>query len=62
MKNLTDDFGRACSELRKLPYSLDGNILVGRASFDREIAYRRKEILKGREFELPVWDSLKIYE
>lgn len=57
----TDDFGRKCSELRLMPYSGGGNILVGRASYEREIQYRKEEIAKGRAFNLPTWDSLKIY-
>lgn len=58
----TDDFGVKCSEMRLLPYSADGNILVSRQSFEKEMRYRREEIKKGREFYLPAWESLKIYE
>lgn len=62
LNTFTDDFGRKCSELRLLPYGGSGNILVGRASFDKEIQYRKEEIAKGRTFDLPTWDSLKIHE
>lgn len=63
MRNtLTDDFGRKCSELRLMPYGGDGNILVGRASYNKEIEHRKEEIKKGREFKLPSWDSLKVHE
>jgi hypothetical protein len=58
----TDDFGVKCSEMRYLPYSADGNILVSKQSYQKEMRYRREEIEKGREFLLPKWESLKIYE
>jgi hypothetical protein len=57
----SDDHGVACSEMRYLPYSSDGNILVCKQSYYKEIAYRKGEIKKGRVFNLPPWNSLKIY-
>jgi len=64
MKNtFTDDHNRKCSEIRKLPYgNSGGNMLVGRVSYEKEMEYRRGEIKLGRAYELPSWDSLKIYE
>jgi hypothetical protein len=64
MKNqstFTDDHGVSCSEMHYLPYSSDGNILVSRKSYEKEMTYRRGEIKQGRAYQLPSWDSLKIY-
>jgi hypothetical protein len=57
----TDDYNVMCSEMRLLPYSSDGNILVSRKSYEKEMEYRRAEIKQGRPYELPSWESLKIY-
>lgn len=58
---LTDDFNIECFEMRYLPYSADGNILVSKQSYEKEMAYRREEIKNGRKFLLPKWESLKVY-
>jgi hypothetical protein len=58
----TDDFGVKCSEMRYLPYCDQGNILVSKQSYEREMLYRRAEIKQGREFLLPKWEDLKIYQ
>jgi hypothetical protein len=47
--------------MRYLPYSSDGNIMVSRKAYEREMEFRRGEIKLGRPYELPSWDSLKIY-
>jgi hypothetical protein len=57
----TDDHGIKCSEMRFLPYSSDGNILVSKASYDKEMRYRRERIKEGVHYELPAWETLKIY-
>lgn len=57
----TDDHGIKCSEMRFLPYGGDGNILVSRASYDKEIKWRKERIENGVPFELPAWETLKIF-
>jgi len=49
----TDDFGVKCFEMRYLPYSSDGNILVSQQSFEKEMRYRRGEIKKGQGIFAP---------
>lgn len=57
----TDDFGIKCSEMRILPYGGDGNILVSKQSYEKEMKWRKERIKNGVPFELPAWESLKIY-
>jgi hypothetical protein len=58
---IVDDKGVVCTEVRLLPYGGGGNIIVGRASYDIEIAYRKKRIREGVHYDLPSWENLKIY-
>lgn len=57
----TDDHNIPCDEMRVLPYSSDGNILVSRASYIKEMRFRREQNSKGIPFDLPSWESLKVY-
>lgn len=57
----TDDHGIKCSEMRYLPYGGDGNILVSKQSYDKEIKWRKEHIKNGVEFESPAWEALKVY-
>ena len=58
---MTDDHGFECTEVRVLPYGGGGNILCGRQGYEREIAFRKSRIKAGVAFDLPAWESLKIY-
>ena len=58
----TDDLNKPCDEMRYLPYSKDGNILVCHSSYLREITWRKEQIKAGRPYDLPTWESLKIYK
>ena len=58
---MLDDFGNECREVRKLPYGGPGNILCGKAGYDREMTFRRERIKAGVPFDLPSWESLKVY-
>lgn len=52
------------SAVRILPYSGGGNLILCRACFDHEIAYRRErnhQLTDDCKFLLPTWESLEIY-
>jgi len=41
-----------------------GNIILCRACYEYEIAYRKErnaELSAGCQFDLPAWESLKVY-
>ena len=57
----TDDKNVECNEMRFLPYSSDGNILVCYRSYCEEIRWRKWQIEAGVPFDLPSWESLKVY-
>lgn len=51
-------------EVRVLPVGGDGNAILCKACFVREIAFRRErneELTEGSKFDLPAWDRLKVY-
>lgn len=52
----------ATGEVRVLPYGGGGNLILCRACFDHEIAWRKE---RNREvhspFNLPLWNSLSVY-
>lgn len=56
-----DDFGRFCPMIRVLPIGGGGNVLIGRASYEQEMDFRRELIRAGVPFDLPTWESLRIY-
>lgn len=60
-ETMNDDHDRPCSEIRVLPYGGGGNILCGRQSYEQEMAFRRERIRAGVPFDLPTWDSLRVY-
>lgn len=62
MKTITDDYDHPCTETRLLPYGGGGNIIVGRESYEKEMAFRRERIRAGVPFDLPSWESLRVYE
>lgn len=52
-------------EVRVLPTGGDSNAILCRACFAREIAFRRernRELSSDCKFDLPTWDSLKVYK
>ncbi len=61
---MDDDHGLPCSEIRVLPVGGGGNALVGLKSYRKEMKFRRdrnRELGYAERFEMPSWDSLKIY-
>ena len=58
---MTDDYGNECAVVRVLPIGGGGNILTGRAGYEREMAFRRERIRAGVAFDLPSWESLAVY-
>lgn len=59
-----DDHDRPCTELRLLPLGAGSNLLVGKQSYDQEIAFRierNKELGSAFQFSLPTWESLEVY-
>lgn len=60
-ETMTDDHGDECREVRILPIGGGGNILCGRRGYEREMRFRRDRIKDGVPFDLPSWDSLKVY-
>lgn len=66
-ETMNDDHDRPCTEIRALPYGAPdqgGNILVGRQSYEQEIAFRRernRQLGDSERFDLPTWESLRVY-
>lgn len=63
-ETMNDDHDRPCSEIRVLPVGGGGNALVGLASYRQEIAFRKgrnRELGDAERFDLPTWDSLRVY-
>lgn len=61
--------GSHCSrpqgEVRLLPTGGGGNLIVCRACFEHEMRWRRdrnRELADDCKFDLPAWESLKVYE
>lgn len=53
------------AEVRVLPYDGDGNLILCRACFAREIAWRigrNLELAPAARYDLPSWDSLEVYD
>jgi len=51
-------------EVRILPYGGDGNLIVCKSCFNREMIFRRQrnqELAKDCQFALPAWNDLKVY-
>jgi hypothetical protein len=51
-------------EVRVLPYSSDGNLIICKSCYDNEMRFRRD---RNREtgrliYDLPAWETLTIYE
>lgn len=49
-------------EVRVLPYGGGGNLILCKSCFDFELAWRKGENRRSRNFELPTWKSLDIYQ
>jgi hypothetical protein len=51
-------------EVRRLPYSPDGALILCRACFDRELAFRHERNAEaGRKlFDTPTWEETPLYE
>lgn len=52
-------------EVRVLPLGGGGNLILCRSCFEYEIRYRKernKELGTAAQFDLPVWESLKVYK
>lgn len=60
-----DQCRKITGEIRVLPTGKDGNALLCRHCFKHELAFRRernRELDHDCQFELPAWDSLKVYQ
>lgn len=57
----TCDHGHPAMEIRVLPYSELGNLLVCKKHYWQEIAFRKERISEGVPYDLPTWDSLRVY-
>jgi hypothetical protein len=58
----TDDHGIVCQEVRLLPYGGDGNIIVGRVSYDKEMQFRKiRNKTVCSPYDIPSWESLEVY-
>ncbi len=49
-------------EVRVVPHSGGGNLILCNACFRYELKCRRDEIGRGRRFELPAWSDLELYD
>lgn len=52
-------------EVRVLPIGGGANMILCRACFDHEIAYRRernKRLSEAAQYVLPTWDSLEVFK
>ncbi len=63
-----DKCRKESGEVRLLPLDKDtvhgGNLILCHACYTYEIAYRKErnsELSKGCQFDLPAWESLKVY-
>lgn len=61
---MQDDYGYSVTEARVLPIGGGGNIICGRVGYEQEMKHRR--FLNARngldsQWDLPSWDSLKVY-
>jgi hypothetical protein len=60
-----DKCAHSYGEIRVLPYSNDGNLLLCKSCYYHEMKYRRernKELGDSSKFKLPEWESLKVYD
>jgi hypothetical protein len=48
-------------QVRLLPTGGDGAVIVCRSCFEHEMRWRQERIRQGVQFDLPTWDSLKVY-
>lgn len=62
MKNFCDHSHHTEEEVRILPYTDGGNLILCREHYDKEIVYRKERLKRGIHYELPKWDSLTVYE
>jgi len=49
-------------EVRLLPYSTEGNMILCRRCYELEIDHRRELIREGIPMKMPIWNSLNKYE
>lgn len=60
-ETMEDDHGIPSAEIRVLPTGGSGNALVGRRGYEKEMTFRRERIRAGVPFDLPTWESLRVY-
>lgn len=58
--HMIDDHNVPCSEVRLLPLPGGAALHVGRASYDREMAFRRQRTAAGAPYDLPAWEALEV--
>mgnify|MGYP001617986761 CR=1 FL=1 len=59
--NQCDQGHETKEEIRSLPIGGQGNILVCKEHYRKEIEFRKYRILEGVPFDLPKWEALKVY-
>ena len=59
--NTCDHGHEGTFEVRLLPYGGGGNIITCFGHYIKEMAFRKERIAAGVDFDLPTWESLKIY-
>lgn len=59
----SDEHCRGSLEVRTLPLGGGANLIVCRACFDHEMAWRKAENQRGvaQSWDIPDWDSLMVY-
>jgi hypothetical protein len=62
INSFIDDYGIVSEEVRLLPYCSDGNIIVGRVSYDKEMKFRKeRNKTVCSPYDIPSWESLEVY-
>lgn len=62
INSFVDDYGVVSKEVHILPYGGGGNIIVSRASYNKEMQFRKernKEVFSP--YDVPSWESLEVY-
>ena len=62
INSFIDDYGVVSTEVRFLPYGGDGNIIVSRVSYDKEMKFRKeRNKTVCSPYDIPSWESLEVY-
>ncbi len=64
VETMEDDFGDEVTEARILPVGDAGNSICGIKGYMQEMQFRRernKKLGESAQYDLPAWESLKVY-